>query len=166
MGLSRHLCARKLIRAEGQKDGTIERRNGRKEINRFNSNTKVMENNYHSFEDLLIWQEGMKLCDEIYTVLRKCKDYSLRDQMQRSAVSIPSNIAEGFELSTNRAFIRHLYISKGSGGELRTQLYIAIKQDFIEQEKGKELVDLTRKLSAMISKFISARKNKIRKSSR
>jgi four helix bundle protein len=55
---------------------------------------------------------------------------------------------------------------KGSGGELRTQLYIAIKQGYIEQEKGKELVDLTKKLSAMISKFISARKNKIRKSSR
>lgn len=132
----------------------------------FNSSTKVMENNYHSFEDLLIWQEGMKLCDEIYAVLRKCKDYSLRDQMQRSAVSIPSNIAEGFELSTNRAFIRHLYISKGSGGELRTQLYIAIKQGYIDQDKGNQLVDLTKKLSSMISKFISARKSKIRKSSR
>lgn len=121
-----------------------------------------MENNYHSFEDQLIWQEGMKLCDEIYTVLRKCKDYSLRDQMQRSAVSIPSNIAEGFELSTNKAFIRHLYIAKGSGGELRTQLYIAIRQGFIENQKGKELVDLTKKLAAMISNFIKARKIKTR----
>lgn len=121
-----------------------------------------MENNYHSFEDLLIWQDGMKLCDEIYTVLRKCKDYSLRDQMQRSAVSIPSNIAEGFELSTNKAFIRHLYIAKGSGGELRTQLYIAIRQGFIENQKGKELVDLTKKLAAMISNFIKARKIKTR----
>ena len=125
-----------------------------------------MENNYHSFEDLLIWQEGMKLCDEIYTSLRKCKDYGLRDQMQRSAVSIPSNIAEGFELSTNRAFIRHLYISKGSSGELRTQLYIAIKQGYIDQEKGSELVDLTKKLAAMISKFISARKDKVRRPAR
>lgn len=121
-----------------------------------------MENNYHSFEDLLIWQEGMKLCDEIYTVLRKCKDCSLRDQMQRSAVSIPSNIAEGFELSTNKAFIRHLYIAKGSGGELRTQLYIAIRQGFIENQKGKELLDLTKKLAAMISNFIKARKIKTR----
>jgi four helix bundle protein len=125
-----------------------------------------MENNYHSFEDLLIWQEGMNLCDDIYTVLKKCKDFSLRDQMQRSAVSIPSNIAEGFELSTNRAFIRHLYISKGSAGELRTQLYIAIKQEYISKEKGAALVDQTKKLSAMISKFISARKGKIRKSAR
>ncbi len=122
-----------------------------------------MENNYHSFEDLLIWQEGMKLCDEIYTVLKNCRDFGLRDQMQRSSVSIPSNIAEGFELSTNKAFIRHLYIAKGSGGELRTQIYIAIRQGYIENQKGKELVDLTKKLAAMISKFIAARKNRIRK---
>jgi four helix bundle protein len=124
--------------------------------------TKGMENNYHSFDDLHIWQEGMNLCDEIYTVLKNCRDFGLCDQMQRSSVSIPSNIAEGFELSTNKAFIRHLYIAKGSGGELRTQIYIAIRQGFIENEKGKELVDLTKKLAAMISKFIAARKNKIR----
>ena len=122
-----------------------------------------MENNYHSFEDLLIWQEGMKLCDEIYTVLKNCRDFGLRDQMQRSSVSIPSNIAEGFELSTNKAFIRHLYIAKGSGGELRTQIYIAIRQGYIENQKGKELVDLTKKLAAMISKFTAARKNRTRK---
>lgn len=122
-----------------------------------------METNYHSFEDLHIWQEGMKLCDEIYALLRTCKDYGLRDQMQRSSVSIPSNIAEGYELSTNKGFIRHLYIAKGSGGELRTQIYIAIKQGYIVEVKGKELVELTKKLSAMISKFIAARKGKIRK---
>ena len=124
--------------------------------------TKGMENNYHSFEDLLIWQEGMNLCDEIYAVLKKCKDYSLRDQMQRSSVSIPSNIAEGFELSTNRAFIRHLYIAKGSSGELRTQIYIAMRQGYIEKQKGLELVDLAKKIAAMISNFIAARKNRIR----
>jgi four helix bundle protein len=146
------------------RERTAERQKARKEIQiLFILNIKVMENNYHSFEDLLIWQEGMNLCDEIYTVLKRCKDYSLRDQMQRSAVSMPSNIAERFELSTNRAFIRHLYISKGSAGELRTQIYIAIKQGYIDQVKGSELVDLTKKLSAMISKFISARKGKIRK---
>ena len=122
-----------------------------------------MDKNYHSFEDLLIWQEGMNLCDEIYAVLKKCRDYSLRDQMQRSSVSIPSNIAEGFELSTNRAFIRHLYIAKGSSGELRTQIYIAMRQGYIEKQKGLELVDLAKKIAAMISNFISVRKNRLRK---
>lgn len=83
--------------------------------------------------------------------------------MQRSSVSIPSNIAEGFELHTNKAFIRHLYIAKGSGGELRTQLYIAIKQKYINQEKGQELIDFAKKLNRMIANFISTRKGKTRK---
>lgn len=122
-----------------------------------------MKTDYHSFEDLRIWQEGLSLCDEIYSLLKNCRDYNLRDQMQRSSVSIPSNIAEGFELHTNKAFIRHLYIAKGSGGELRTQLYIAIKQKYINQEKGQELIDFAKKLNRMIANFISTRKGKTRK---
>jgi len=78
--------------------------------------------------------------------------------MQRAAVSIPSNIAEGFELSSNRAFIRHLYIAKGSAGELRTQLYIAIRQGYISQEIGSKLVERTKKIGGMIYNFIAARK--------
>ena len=111
-----------------------------------------------TFEDLIIWQEGMKICYEIYDCLSECRDYGLRDQMRRSAVSIPSNIAEGYELSSDRAFIRHLYISKGSTGELRTQLYIAIRQEYIANEKGQALVSATVSLSKMIQKFIRARK--------
>lgn len=122
-----------------------------------------METEYQSFEDLFIWQEGMKLCEEIYSCLKNCKDFGLKDQMQRSSVSIPSNIAEGHELSTNRAFIRHLYIAKGSAGELRTQLYIAIKQGYINDKKGNELVDQAKKTAAMISKFIDVRKKKNRR---
>jgi four helix bundle protein len=122
-----------------------------------------MKSDYHSFEDLRIWQEGLKLCEEIYILLKNCRDYGLRDQMQRSSVSIPSNIAEGFELHTNKAFIRHLYIAKGSGGELRTQLYIAIKQKYIDQEKGQELIDFAKRLNRMIANFITTRKGKTRK---
>ena len=121
-----------------------------------------MGRDLHSFEDLRIWQNGMNLCDEVYTNLKGCKDYSLRDQMRRSSVSIPSNIAEGFELHTNKAFIRHLYIAKASGGELRTQLYIAIRQGYIEPEKGHQLIDISIKLNRMIARFIASRKGKIR----
>ena len=124
-----------------------------------------MDEKYHSFEDLLIWQLAMELCDEVYEVLKNCKDFGLRDQMQRSSVSIPSNIAEGFELNTNKAFIRHLNIAKGSGGELRTQLYIAIKQKYIEPERGAQMIAKTKKLGGMIYNFIVSRKNKPRKSS-
>lgn len=121
-----------------------------------------MGSNLHSFEDLRIWRDGMNLCNEIYTNLKFCKDYSLRDQMQRSAVSIPSNIAEGFELHTNKAFIRHFYISKASGGELRTQLFIAVQQGYIDKVIGAKLIESAAKLNRMISSFIASRKGKER----
>jgi four helix bundle protein len=124
-----------------------------------------MEEKYHSFEDLFIWQLAMELCDEVYTAIKTCKDFGLRDQLQRSSVSIPSNIAEGFELNTNKAFIRHLNIAKGSGGELRTQIYIAIRQTYIAPERGALMIAKTKKLSGMIYSFILSRKNKPRKSS-
>ena len=124
-----------------------------------------MEGKYHAFEDLLIWQLAMELCDEVYEAMKDCRDYGLKDQLQRSAVSVPSNIAEGFELNTNKAFIRHLNIAKGSGGELRTQLYVAIKRTYIEEKHGAYLVAKTKKLSGMIFNFIKSRKNKPRKSS-
>jgi four helix bundle protein len=121
-----------------------------------------MESKYHSFEDLLIWQEGMDLCDQIYNSLQACHDYGLRNQMERCSVSIPSNISEGFELNTNRAFIRHLYIAKGSGGELRTQLYIAMRRKYLSDELGNELLLKTKRLGGMIHNFIVARKKQNR----
>lgn len=120
-----------------------------------------MESTYQSFEDLVIWQEGMKICYQIYDALEHCHDFGLRNQMERSAVSVPSNIAEGYELSSDRAFIRHLYIAKGSAGELRTQLYIAIRQKYISEELGTELLNQTKKVGGMIQKFITARKKRI-----
>jgi len=121
-----------------------------------------MESKYHSFEDLLIWQEGMNLCDQIYNAMQTCHDFGLRNQMERSAVSIPSNIAEGFELNTNRAFIRYLYIAKGSGGELRTQLYIAMRRKYLSDELGIELLTKTKRLGGMIHNFIAVRKKQNR----
>ena len=69
------------------------------------------------FEDLEVWKEGMHLAARIYRELKDCRDYGLRDQMQRAAVSIPSNIAEGYERNTNKDFIHFLYIAKGSCSE-------------------------------------------------
>ena len=119
-----------------------------------------MENTYLSFEDLVIWQEGMQLCYIVYDELKECRDYGLKNKMERSAVSVPSNIAEGYELSSDRAFIRHLYIAKGSNAELRTQLYIAIRQNYIPNETGMEMIAHTKRLSGMIQKFITARKKR------
>jgi len=111
------------------------------------------------FEDLEIWKEGMRVSVKIYEVLQKCKDYGLRDQMQRAAVSIPSNIAEGFERQTNKEFIQFLYIAKGSCGELRTQLYLAKELKIITEEDFTTLLSKLIQLSSMIANFIKTRKN-------
>ena len=122
-----------------------------------------METNYHSFEDLWIWQEAMQICYEVYDCMKDCRDFNLRNQMQDSSVSVPSNIAEGFELNTDRAFIRHLFISKGSAGELRTQVYIAIRQGYIPEERGIKLIARIKRLGAGIYNFIDSRKKQSRR---
>ena len=120
-----------------------------------------MENTYQTFEDLLIWQEGMEICYQVYEKLNTCRDYGLNGQMERSAISVPSNIAEGYELSTDRGFLRHLYIAKGSNAELRTQLYIAIRRRYMSSHEGNELLVRSKNLSKMIQKFIAARKKRM-----
>ncbi len=110
------------------------------------------------FEDLEIWQEGVKLSVRVYELLKDCRDYGLRDQMQRSAVSVPSNISEGFERQTNKEFIQFLYIAKGSCGELRTQLIIASNLKVIEENVALGLIEEAKKLSSKIYKLIEYRK--------
>ena len=122
-----------------------------------------MEDNYQSFEDLWIWHESLEICYEIYDCMKNCRDFGLRSQMYDSSASVPSNIAEGFELNTDRAFIRHLYISKGSAGELRTQVYIAIRQEYIPKHKGQELINRIKRLAGGTQNFIDARKQRSRR---
>ncbi len=112
------------------------------------------------FEDLEVWKEGMRLAVKIYRSLEACRDYGLRDQMQRAAVSIPSNIAEGFERSTNKDFIRFLYISKGSCAELRTQVYLAVETGMMEKPAGDDILETTKKISAMLYQLIKVRNEK------
>ena len=120
--------------------------------------TKEKKITISSFEDLEIWKEGMRVSVKIYEMLKNCKDFGLKDQMQRAAVSIPSNIAEGFERQTNKEFIQFLYIAKGSCGELRTQLYLAKEFKIVETENFSILLSKLKQLSSMISNFIKTRK--------
>jgi len=110
------------------------------------------------FEDLDVWRESMDLSKLLYGDLRDSKQYGLRDQIQRAAVSIPSNIAEGFERRTNKEFIQYLYIAKGSCGELRTQLYLCKELKIIDSTKAERYLNTTRKISAMLYGLIKTRR--------
>lgn len=104
---------------------------------------------FQSFESLDVWKRGCSLAVFVYETLAQTRDFSLRDQMQRSAVSIPSNIAEGHERSA-KDFARFLTIAKGSAAELRTQAYIAAKVGLISIDQMNHIVDETQQLSRML----------------
>lgn len=86
---------------------------------------------FQSFEDLQVWRRGKDLAVVVYKSLKDCHDFGLRDQMQRAAISIPSNIAEGYERKP-KDFARFISIAIGSSSELRTQTYIAQELAIIE----------------------------------
>jgi four helix bundle protein len=111
---------------------------------------------YLRLEELEVWQDAMQLCKKVYSVLKDCKDYGLKDQMQRSSVSVPSNIAEGYERKSPKETTHFLYIAKGSCGELRTQLYLAIDFGYIEPQIGQQLIEDSVKLNIKIYRYIQS----------
>jgi len=112
------------------------------------------------FEDLEVRRESMQLAGETYKQFHDLHDYGFRDQIQRAAVSVPSNIVEGYERRSNKGYIQFLYIARGSCGELRTQLYIAIEVSLIDKAQGIRLIECTRKISAMLTRLIQTRRDK------
>ena len=113
---------------------------------------------YRSFEDLEEWKQFCRLAVCIYEELKNCKDFGLKDQLTRFAVSIPSNIAEGVERGSNKAFVRFLHIAKGSAAELRTQIYIARQIQVISETVARELTFDLKKISAMLHNLIKTLK--------
>jgi four helix bundle protein len=110
------------------------------------------------FEDLEVWQKARAFAKLIYESSSKgsfAKDFSLKDQINRSAGSIMDNIAEGFERGGNKEFIQFLSYSKGSSGETRSQLYRVLDKDHIEQLEFELLKDRSVELSKQLSGFIS-----------
>jgi four helix bundle protein len=105
---------------------------------------------YQSFEDLEVWQRGCRLTVDVFNAFADCKNFSFRDQIQRSALSVPSNVAERSERGSTKDFAHFLNIAKGSCGELRTQLYIARKLDFLAKTTFEALLKESKELSAML----------------
>jgi len=113
-----------------------------------------------NFRTLRVWQTAMDMAVKVYGLTRQgelSKDYGLKDQLQRSAVSIASNIAEGDEMGTSKMAVRQFYISKGSTAELITQLTIAVKIGYLNQEEVDDMINECDKIGAMLNKLIAAR---------
>jgi len=114
------------------------------------------------FEELICWQKARQLAREIYAETSKNlkfkKDKGLCDQIQRAAVSVMSNIAEGFERGTKVEMINFLFIARGSCGEVRAQLYVALDAGYLSEERFKSLKFKAEECSRMIYSFIKSLK--------
>ncbi|MBI3955325.1 four helix bundle protein [Candidatus Gottesmanbacteria bacterium] len=106
------------------------------------------------FEDIIAWQKAKELTLLIYKIFRNNHDFSFKDQMQRAAVSVMNNIAEGFERSGNKELKKFLYISKGSCAEVRSMLILALDLEYISKENQLKIYNLSIEISKMLSGFI------------
>ena len=106
------------------------------------------------FEDIIAWQKARILTVEIYKQFKNCSDYKFKSQIQAASVSIMNNIAEGFERRTNKELKNFLFISKGSCGEVRSMLYIAIIFKYINNSQFEFDYKMTTEISKCLSGFI------------
>ena len=109
------------------------------------------------FEDMDVWKESARLSASVYQELADLKDFGFKDQIRRAAVSIPSNIAEGDELGSNKQAIKFFYISKGSSAELLTQSIIALEIDYIDKKSFAHIETECTAISGMLGRLIKVR---------
>ena len=106
------------------------------------------------FEDIIAWQKAKELVLALYDELKCGNDFAFRDQILRAALSIMNNIAEGFERQTNNELRNFFYIAKGSCGEVRSMLYIALDRKYLTEKSRDELYDKSESVSRLLSGFI------------
>ncbi|WP_420456006.1 four helix bundle protein [Rubrivirga sp.] len=112
---------------------------------------------FRTFEEIVAWQKARALTAEVYALSRSGafrRDFGLRDQICRAAVSVMSNVAEGFERGSRPEFARFLRIARGSAGEVRSQLYVALDADYIDQQTFDRLAEATREITHMLNRLI------------
>lgn len=113
-----------------------------------------------------VWQDSIELCKMIYSISNQgefAKDFGFKDQIRRSAVSIPSNISEGFERESTRQFVYFLNVAKGSCGELRAQMRIALELGYVNQEeyslRNEKCVSVSRQIKGLSKYLVEKSKN-------
>jgi four helix bundle protein len=113
------------------------------------------------FEDIVAWQKARELTKEIYARTKSgsfAKDFGLRDQIQRASVSIMGNVAEGFERGGDKEFIQFLSISKGSCGEVKSHLYVALDQQYLNTTQFDQLYSSADEVGRLIAGFTACLK--------
>lgn len=116
-------------------------------------------NKIETFEDLRVWQKGISLVKQVYLVTKQgelSRDFGFRDQLRRAAVSIPTNIAEGFERRSRKEYVNFLNIAKGSAGEVRSLVRVALEIGYFDRPTYNELYNQALDLSRMLSSQIQA----------
>jgi four helix bundle protein len=115
-----------------------------------------------SYRDLIVWKKSMQLVKEIYKLVKllpKEEINVLSNQMRRSAISIPSNIAEGYDRRSTKDYINFLSFSRGSNSELQTQLYICVDLGFLTKQHIHTSITLTEEISKMLNSLINKLQN-------
>jgi len=106
------------------------------------------------FEELDVWKRSARLSAELYKALAGLRDFGFRDQITRAGLSIPSNIAEGYERDSSKETANFLNYAKGSAGELRTQIYIGMEVNYIDSETGRRWIQEAEEISRMLHSLI------------
>ncbi|MEW6388097.1 MAG: four helix bundle protein [Thermodesulfobacteriota bacterium] len=117
-----------------------------------------------SFEDLLVWQKGLEMVKQVYLISKVGelhKDFALRDQLRRAALSIPTNIAEGFERASRKEYLNFLNIAKGSAGEVRSLIRVCLELGYLDQEKYNQLRNDILELSRFLSNHLKSLKRSL-----
>lgn len=109
---------------------------------------------FEKFEDIIAWQKAKELAVLLYKNFSEDKDFAFKDQIQRAGVSVMNNIAEGYERKTNNEFKMFLFIAKGSCGEVRSMLYLAIELNKISESNYIKLYTLAEEISKILSGLI------------
>ena len=104
-----------------------------------------------NFEKLEVWKMSTQLSVDVYREMKELRDFGFKDQITRSSLSVPSNIAEGMSRNGDREKLQFLNIARGSCSELRTQIYIGIEIDYINNELGKSWIEQTKGIASMLS---------------
>jgi four helix bundle protein len=114
------------------------------------------------FEELDVWKRSARLSANLYKELAELKDFGYRDQVTRAGLSVPSNIAEGYERNSDKELANFLNYAKGSAGELRTQIYIGIEIGYLKKETGKEWINECEEISKMLHGLIQTVRRRIK----